>query len=92
MMPEFESSADTAGAVIMVGPVTAQIGIAYRRAITRCVDKFSVAGIDTDVRNSAGVCIGKENKVTCMEIISGNGVTQAVLVSCCTGTGIAGLI
>jgi len=73
--------ANTAGAVIMVCPVTAgQIGIRNGRAGIGRMDKLSIPSINAHMRNTCGSGTYKENNVTGLQIRLCNICTVFILI------------
>ena len=75
-------SGHAAGTIVVVCPVAAgQVRVGDSGAGVGGVDELAVSGIDAHMGNAAGICIGKEDNVTGLQLILGNGSALLILVS-----------
>ena len=63
------SLSNSAGAIVVICPVTTELSVAYGAAVTGGMDELSVSGIHTHMGNAAGVCIFKEDQIACLEVL-----------------------
>ena len=77
----------------MLCPIAAgQVRVGYSGAGIGGVDELTIACIDANVRNAAGVCIGKEHNVAGFQAALGHRGAHLILIGRCPVRGIAKLL